>query len=61
MVSDSTLGRASGGVVLNSVAFEHHDLSVVEDDGEIDNKLSHGSRQDLMESLIELKVVGRDG
>src|SRR5262249_28854332 len=54
VVSNSTLERAEDVVVLDAVALEHAELTVVHVDGEIDDELVFRLRQDPVDARVEV-------
>ena len=60
MVADAALGRAARDIVLNPVAGENFDLSIVQFRGHGYFQHPLGHAQDLAKAWIELQIFGGD-
>src|SRR5258708_1983995 len=57
VIADAALGRPAIDVVLNAIAGEHLDASVIHADGKVDGQLTLGHTQDLAELLAQIEPL----
>ena len=58
MVADAALGRTAAEVVLDPIAGEHLDRTVVHLDREVDGELTARLAKDAAEAGVEIQAVG---